>query len=82
MQPYLDDIVLKGGTDQDHLHILRNTFNALRQARVKLKREKCVFMQMFIKYLGHVLEASALRPDPEKVEAILKAPQPKNREKL
>ena len=39
-------------------------------------------MNKAIKYLGHVLDASGLRPDPEKVEAILKAPQPQNREQL
>ena len=39
-------------------------------------------MQKSIKYLGHVLDASGLRPDPEKVEAILKALQPQNREQL
>ena len=58
------------------------TSSTLRQAGVKLKREKCVFMQKSIKYLGHVLDASGLRPDPDKVEAILKAPQPQNREQL
>ena len=58
------------------------TVSTLRQAGVKLKREKCVFMQKSIKYLGHVFDASCLRPDPDKVEAILKAPQPQNREKL
>ena len=82
VQPYLDDIALKGINDQDHIQVLRQTFSTLRQAGVKLKREKCVFMQTSIKYLGHVLDASGLRPDPEKVEAISKAPPPQNREQL
>ena len=64
--------------DQDHLQVLRHTFSTLRQAGVKLKREKCVFMKKSIKYLGHVLNALGLCPDSEKVEAILKAPQPQN----
>ena len=44
VQPYLDDITLKGINDRDHLQVLRHTFSTLRQAGVKLKREKCVFM--------------------------------------
>ena len=82
VQPYLDDIALKGINDRDHLQVLQRTFCTLRQAGVKLKREKCVFMQKSIKYLGHVLDDSGFRPNPDKVEANLKAPQPQNREQL
>ena len=71
VQLYLDDIALKGINDEDHLKVLRHTFSTLRQAGVKLKREKCVFMHKSIKHLGHVLDASGLRPDPDKVEALL-----------
>ena len=39
-------------------------------------------MQKLIKYLGHVLDDYGLRPDPDKVEAILKAPQLQNRDQL
>ena len=73
MQHYLDDIALKGINNQDHLKILQHTISTLTQAGVKLKRVKCVFMHKSIKYLGHVLDASGLRPDPDKVKAILKA---------
>ena len=82
VQPYLDDIALKGMNDRDHLQVLQRTFTTLRQAGVKQKREKCVSIQKSIKYLEHVLDASGLRPDPDKVEAILKTPQPQNREQL
>ena len=39
-------------------------------------------MHKSIKYFGHVFDASGLLRDPDKVEAILKAPQPQNREQL
>ena len=68
--------------DRDHLQVLQRTLSTLRRAGVKLKRDKCVFMQKSIKYLGHVLDASGLHLNPDKVEAILKAPQPYNREQL
>ena len=82
VQLYLDDIALKGINDQDHLKVLRQTFSTLRQAGVKLKREKCVFMHKSIKYLGHVFDASGLCLDLDKVEAILKVPQSQNPEQL
>ena len=82
VQLYLDDCAHKGLNNRDHLQVLRHTFSTLRQAGVKLKREKCVFMQKSIKYFGHILDTTGLRPDPDKVEAILKAPPPHNREQL
>ena len=39
-------------------------------------------MQHLIKYLGHILDASGLQPDHDKVEAILKALQPQTKEQL
>ena len=36
-----------------------------------------MFMKKEIKYLGHILDRNGLRPDPTKVQAILKMPAPK-----
>ena len=41
-----------------------------------------MFVQPSIKYLGHIFSGDGLRPDPEKVEAVVKAPPPANREQL
>ncbi len=82
VQPYLDDIALKGANLDNHLRILRLVFQNLRQSGVKLKREKCVFVQPSIKYLRQILSGDGLRPDPEKVDAVIKAPPPTNREQL
>ena len=81
-QPYLDDIALKGANLDDHLCILRLDLQILRQAGVKFKREKCVFVQPSIKCLGHIFSGDGLRPDSEKVEAVVKTPPPANREQL
>ena len=45
-QLYLDDIALKGINDRDHLQVLQRTFSTLRQAGVKLKREKCLHAEV------------------------------------
>lgn len=82
VQPYLDDIAVKGLNEQNHLTSLRETFKALRQAGVRLKREKCLFAKPEIKYLGHIFNGAGLSPDPEKVKAILEAPRPQKLEEL
>ena len=76
VQPYLVDIALKNANLDDHLRVLRHVVQTLLQAGVKLKRQKCVFVQHSIKYLGHVFSGDGLRPDPSKVEAVVKAPPP------
>ena len=49
---------------------------------MKLKREKCVFVQASIKHLEHILSYDNLQIDTSKVEAVFKAQPPANREQL
>ena len=39
-----------------------------------MKRNKCYFLRDTVDYLGHRIDAKGIRPLPEKIEAILKAP--------
>ena len=82
VQQCLDDIALKGANLDDHLCKIKLVFQTLRQAEVKLKREKCVFVQLSIKYLGHILSGDGLPPNPKTIEAVVKAPPPANQERL
>lgn len=49
---------------------------------MKLKREKCVFVQPSIKYLRHILTGDGFRPDHNKVESVVKSSPPANQEQL
>ena len=82
VQPYLDDIGLKGTNFDDHLRVLRHVIQTIRQAEVKLKREKCVFVQPLNISVVNILSGDGLRPDPSKVEAVVKAPPLANRKQL
>ncbi len=50
---YLDDILIKGMDTADHLENLGAVLQRLEDAGLRLKREKCVFLQDDIEYLGH-----------------------------
>lgn len=50
----------------------------LNEYNVKIKQDKCKFFCDSVKFLGHIVSESGIKPCPEKVEAILKAPAPKN----
>ena len=57
---------------------LRQVLKRLQEAGFKLNLGKCAFFESKIKYLGHIIDKDGLHTDPEKVEAIDKAPRPKN----
>ena len=45
---------------------------------LRLKREKCVFLKDNVCYLGYKTNKDSLTPTPEKTDAVLNAPTPKN----
>ena len=75
---YLDDILIFSKTYDEHLDHIKQVFQRLREADLKLKREKCEFFQAEIYYLGHVLTGKGIKPNPGKVKAITEMPAPKN----
>ncbi|KAI2645698.1 hypothetical protein H4Q32_028452 [Labeo rohita] len=50
---YLDDILITGVDTADHLENLGAVLKRLEDAGLRLKREKCVFLQGDVEYLGH-----------------------------
>ena len=75
---YLDDILITGKTDQEHLSNLVAVLQRLQEAGMKLKPDKCSFMLQEVEYLGHKISEKGLQPTTEKVRAIVDAPQPKD----
>ena len=74
---YIDDILLTGKTDEEHLHTLDVVLQRLEQSGLRLKK-KCFFLQTSVEYLGHRIDCDRLHPTDEKVRAIRDAPTPKN----
>ncbi|XP_056098696.1 uncharacterized protein K02A2.6-like [Rhinichthys klamathensis goyatoka] len=75
---YLDDILLTGQSDQGHLATLNQVLTRLQEAGLRLKRNKCVFMEQEAEFLGHKVDAAGPHPLPHKVRAIQEAPAPTN----
>jgi len=75
---YIDDLLVTGKTDQEHLSTLKQVFERLKQHGLRIKRSKCAFMCLSVEYLGHIVSEKGLQPTPDKVKAIMGAPKPKN----
>lgn len=71
----IDDILITGETEAEHLKSLEEVLDRLAKAELKSKKHKCKFMAPSVSYLGHVI---GLHPLPEKVEAIEDTPRPWN----
>ena len=53
-------------------------FERLREANLKLKPKKCLFLRDEVPYLGHVVTREGIHPDPSKTERIKEYPVPKD----
>ena len=72
------DILVTGSDEQQHLNNLEQVLRRLKEAGMRLKREKCECLLQSVDYLGHTISKEGLRTSDAKVEAILQAPAPRD----
>ena len=74
---YLDDICIFAETADQMLDRIEFVFSRLKEFNLKIKPKKSHFFQTSITFLGHVLSANGISPNPEKVAKIKDWPTPK-----
>lgn len=79
---FVDDALIKSRTFDEHLEHLRLFWEKIREAGLTLKLEKTLFCREEIPFLGFILSKNGVSPDPERVEAIMKLPEPRNHKEL
>ncbi|XP_078153726.1 uncharacterized protein LOC144548890, partial [Carex rostrata] len=79
---YVDDLVVKAMTYEEHLENLRIVFDRLRLHALKLNPLKCAFMVSSGKFLGFVVRHRGIEIDPGKIKAIMDLPPPQNLKQL
>lgn len=75
---YLDDIIIFSDTLEEHLEHIAAFLERVAAARLQLKPQKCRLFAKEIRYLGFLVSAEGVRPDPRKIQALQKFPQPRN----
>ena len=74
---YLDDICIFMEMANQMLDRIELVFSCLKEFNLKIKPKKSHFFQTSVTFLGHILSADGVLPNPEKVAKIKDWPTPK-----
>ena len=67
----MDDMLVKSVRETQHLDDLQETFDTLRQYKMKLNLSKCAFGVASGKFLGFMASQRGIEANPVKIQAIL-----------
>ncbi len=76
---YIDDVVIYSQSWEEYLQHLSEVFEKIQQPGLTVKLKKCQFGRRRAHYLGHIIGEGKIRPDPEKVKAVIEYPEPKTK---
>ena len=74
---YLDDILIFSKTLAEHVQHVRKVLQKLRENKLFVKLEKCVFHAKEVDFLGYIVSREGIRMDPSKVAAVMDWPAPR-----
>ena len=75
---FMDDILIYFESEREHEYHLRIVLQLLRDHQLYAKFSKCEFWLTEVRFLGHVVSASGVSVDLEKVEAVMSWERPKS----
>jgi hypothetical protein len=75
---YVDDIVVASKNKEDHLADLAETFANMREARLRLNLEKCIFGVRQGKILGYLVSHRGIEANPTKIQTIINMMPPRS----
>ena len=59
---YIDDILVAGTSQEEHLKLFEEVLDRLKQANIRIKKIKCKFMQEEVTYLGYRIDQDGIHP--------------------
>ena len=74
---FMDDHLIYSQSEWEHEYHLRIVLQLLRDHQLYAKFNKCEFWLTEVRFLGHVVSASGVSVDPEKVDALMSWERPK-----
>ena len=74
----MDDILISGKSDEEHLQNLEKVIAILQKHGIKLNKAKCIFFSKEVTYLGFLISEHGVFPVKKKIEDMLNAKSPEN----
>ncbi|RDX75235.1 hypothetical protein CR513_44901, partial [Mucuna pruriens] len=78
LEVYVDDMVVKTTTDEQHCEALTQVFTILKKHKLKLNPEKCSFGVQAGKFLGFILTRRGIEANLEKCKALINMRSPRS----
>lgn len=75
---HMDDVLIWGSSQAEHDERLHSVLGTLQKAGFTLNLEKCELNRSEVIFLGHVISANGVQPDPEKTSAVRDMREPSN----
>ena len=79
---YLDDILIGSATIENCKRTLFDVLKRLEEHNIRINFSKCKLLENSVNYLGHTLCKNGVKPNKDKVKAIVEAPAPQNLKQL
>ncbi|CAF1570197.1 unnamed protein product, partial [Rotaria magnacalcarata] len=73
---YIDDIVVYSRSFEEHLKHIHQVLSILSQHNFQLNPSKCSIFRQQIDYLSHTISQQGVKPNNEKIQAIIKLREP------
>ena len=74
--------IVAAESEVEHDTIMRKLLQQAREANGKFNAAKLQFKVSEVKYMGNIVSESGLKPDDEKIRAILEMPVPESKDEL
>src|ERR1041384_774975 len=82
VEVYVDDMVIKTKTAEEHVVALEKVFQRLCKYNLKLNLAKCLFGKTSGVFLGYLVSKRGIEIDPAKSKAILDMPPPRTEKEI
>lgn len=82
IEVYVDNMIVKSATEEDHIEYLLKLFQRLRKYKLRLNPNKCTFGVRSGKLLGFIVSQRGIEVDPDKIKAIREMPVPKTEKQV
>ncbi|XP_077232198.1 uncharacterized protein LOC143867378 [Tasmannia lanceolata] len=82
VEVYVDDMIVKAKTREEHVVSLRKFFQCIQKYQLRLNPNKCVFGVTSGKSLGFLVSQRGIEVDPQKIKAIQEMTPPKTEKQI